>query len=582
MKKVLIFSLAYLPKHVGGAEVSIKEITDRISDIEFHMITNRFDSTLPREERIWNVLVHRIGLVTSNPTMSDLRKFPLNLNKPLFQFLAALKAQQLHWKYGYDATWAMMAHSCGVPAALFKTFNPGVKYLLNLQEGDPPEYIERTMLPVWPLFSRAFTTADVVTVLSTFLGTWARRRGFAGPLEVVPNAVNVRRFDAAVAESELEKVRHSIGKKDGDVLLITTSRLVKKNAVDDVIRALPLMPGQVVFVVVGTGPDETMLKQLAAELGVADRVRFLGHVEQEVMPSYLKASDIFIRPSRSEGFGISFVEAMAAGLPVIATQEGGISDFLFDAMRNPDKETTGWAVDADAPDQIAKAVSAIIANPGEVTRVTAHAVHMVRAKYDWEIIARQTHAILGALISGGSSESIVERALRIAIIAHAGQRRKMRGDDFISHPKAVAALVKSYGFSDAVVAAALLHDVLEDTTYSADEMRAEFGPAVLATVEALSEDKSLSWKDRKSAYIASVRVASNEVKAVSAADKIHNYSSIISDYTVAGPAVWEKFGGGREGQIGFADDMLAMLCESWQHPLVEKLARVVAELKTLE
>jgi hypothetical protein len=49
MKKVLIFSLAYFPKHVGGAEVAIKEITDRISDIEFHMVTNRFDSTLPKE-----------------------------------------------------------------------------------------------------------------------------------------------------------------------------------------------------------------------------------------------------------------------------------------------------------------------------------------------------------------------------------------------------------------------------------------------------------------------------------------------------------------------------------------------------
>ena len=64
VKRVLIFSLAYFPKHVGGAEVSIKEITDRISDIEFHMVTNRFDSTLPRVEKIGNVLVHRIGIAT--------------------------------------------------------------------------------------------------------------------------------------------------------------------------------------------------------------------------------------------------------------------------------------------------------------------------------------------------------------------------------------------------------------------------------------------------------------------------------------------------------------------------------------
>ena len=60
-KKILIFSLAYYPTFVGGAEVAIKEITDRINDIEFHMITLRFDSTKPKEELIGNVMVHRMG-----------------------------------------------------------------------------------------------------------------------------------------------------------------------------------------------------------------------------------------------------------------------------------------------------------------------------------------------------------------------------------------------------------------------------------------------------------------------------------------------------------------------------------------
>ena len=171
MKKVLIFSLAYYPKHVGGAEVAIKEITDRIdkSDIEFHMVTLRFDSTLPKVEKVGNVLVHRIGFTTKNPQMADLRSFPLHLNKILFQFLAAWKASRLHKKYKYDAVWAMMAHSCGVPAGIFKTFNTNIPYILTLQEGDPPEYIERKMALIKPLFRRGFTKADIIQNISTFL-----------------------------------------------------------------------------------------------------------------------------------------------------------------------------------------------------------------------------------------------------------------------------------------------------------------------------------------------------------------------------------------------------------------------------
>jgi glycosyltransferase involved in cell wall biosynthesis len=391
MKKILIFSLAYFPKHVGGAEVAIQEKAARMQDYEFHMVTNRYDSTLPKVEQIGNVLVHRIGLTKPSPSMGDLRKFPLHLNKFIFQFLAAWKALQLHREHHYDATWAMMAHSCGVPAAIFKLFRPRVPFVLELQEGDPPEYIERKMLPLWPLFSRAFTSADVISVISTFLGRWAKRRGFEGTPVLVPNAVNTAHFSKEIPLSRIQEIQDKLGKKMGDVFVITTSRLVYKNAVDDMIRALPHLTPNVHFIILGTGPDDGKLRTLATTLGVKDRVEFVGQVGHAEMPAYLKASDIFIRASRSEGMGNSFVEAMAAGLPVIATQEGGIADFLFDEKRNPDKPITGWAVDRDSPEQIAQAVQAIMSNPEKVRRVVATAKAMVEETYDWDKVAKTMH-----------------------------------------------------------------------------------------------------------------------------------------------------------------------------------------------
>lgn len=393
-KKILIFSLAYYPKHIGGAEVAIKEITDRISpeEYEFHLLCNRFDSILPKEEKIGNVHVHRIGISTKNPSMSDLRKLPLHLNKVLYQWLAFYEAKKLHRKHHFDAIWAMMAHSTGIPAGKFKKVFPGVKYVLTLQEGDPPEYIENKMKMFGRAFDEAFTRADVIQVISTFLGRWAKRKGFQGDPIHIPNAVNTAHFAQEYSTDQLREVRREFGYGDDDVLLVTTSRLVYKNAVDDVVRAIALLPENLKFIVFGTGPDEEKLKTLIATLGVSTRVQLRGQIGHVEMPKYLKACDIFIRPSRSEGMGNSFVEAMAAELPVIATQEGGIADFLFDAKKNPEKGTTGWAVDTDSPEQIRDAVLDIITSPSRTSDVVARARAMAFEKYDWNLIAEQMKA----------------------------------------------------------------------------------------------------------------------------------------------------------------------------------------------
>lgn len=400
MKRMLIFSLNYYPHFIGGAEVALKEITDRIpeEEIEFHMVTLRMDSRLPREERIGNVTVHRIGPAVRAPSIADLKRFPLHYNKHLYQFLAAWEASRLHARYRFDGIWAMMAHSCGIPAALFKLFNPKVPYLLTLQEGDPPEHIERLAKPVWPLFKAGFTKAEYLQPISTFLKAWGARMGFKGKAEVIPNGVSIAHFTKPVPEERIEEMRRSIGKAEGEVALVTTSRLVHKNGIDDVIRALPHLPEHVVFYIYGIGPDEEMLRELAKEQGVASRARFMGQIGHADMPVLLRACDIFIRPSRSEGMGNSFVEAMAAGLPVIATQEGGIADFLFDAKRNPDRPATGWAVDADAPQQIAEVVMDILQHPERVVQVRETALAMVRERYDWERIAASMRALFSRML----------------------------------------------------------------------------------------------------------------------------------------------------------------------------------------
>ncbi len=393
-KRILIFSLAYYPKHIGGAEVAIKEITDRIpqAEYEFHVVCNRYDTTLLREEQIGNVFVHRIGLATKNPSMGDLRKLPLHLCKITYQWQAYWVAKRLHRTYQFDGIWAMMAHSCGVPAAKFKKKYSSVPYVLTLQEGDPPEYIEHKMRIFGKTFTEAFTRADVIQSISTFLQKWAISMGATGKLVFIPNAVDTKKFMTSYSQEELEAVRNELELSARDFALVTTSRLVHKNGIDDVIRALALLPDHVKFIVFGVGPDEEKLKKIIIELKLQNRIQLRGQIGHAVMPKYLKACNAFIRPSRSEGMGNSFVEAMAAGLPVIATQEGGIADFLFDSVRNPTLETTGWAVSKDNPSQIATAVLEIINQPEKVAFVTSRAKVMAVEKYDWDLVANRMEA----------------------------------------------------------------------------------------------------------------------------------------------------------------------------------------------
>jgi glycosyltransferase involved in cell wall biosynthesis len=383
MKRILIFSTAYFP-HVGGAEVAIREITDRLgSEFECTLICARYDASLPRKERIGAVSVHRVG-------------FGIRLlDKILSPFWGAFLARTLAQEKPFDLYWAMMA-TYGSGGAYIANALSAVKVpiVLTLQEGDPPSYIRTKWFGLVGLSWRlALKRSTAVTVISTYLGSLAKEFGYQGEAVLIPNGVDAARFGARGAEEERTLERSKFGKNADGTLLVTTSRLVHKNACDDVIRALALLPERVSFVVYGVGPDEEMLRALARREGVADRVLFMGQIAQDVMPAALHACDIFIRPSRSEGMGNSFIEAMAAGLPVIATQEGGIADFLFDAKRNPEKEPTGWAVAADAPEQIAAAVQDILANPEQVRLVTARAKRMASEEYEWNGIAERMQAV---------------------------------------------------------------------------------------------------------------------------------------------------------------------------------------------
>ena len=364
MKKVLIFSLAYYPR-VGGAEVAIKKITNNIKDIEFHMVTMRFSSADKKKEKNENVTIHRVGQGSGY------------FSKILFIPLAAWEARRLHKTEKFDAVWVMMSYML-LP---FLLSGLRIPYALTLQEGDTEHHMFRRLriLPFLPLINRGFRGATVVQVISNYLGTWARKRGFVGTPEIIPNGCDVFWFGQKIPADNRSRFWTQRGIPSNNIILITTSRLVHKNAVDDVIRALLELPKNIHFVICGEGPLDSYLKNLRKKLKLSERVHFMGQISNTTLVHYLHASNIFIRPSRSEGMGNSFIEAMAAGLPVIATQEGGLKDFISPEV--------AWVVEKNRPDQIALQIKDILGNPEHTQKVIESARNLAVQKYDWQLLA---------------------------------------------------------------------------------------------------------------------------------------------------------------------------------------------------
>jgi len=394
MKRILIFSLTYHP-YIGGAEVAIKEITDRIDPVEyaFDMITLRFDRNLPAVERFGNITLHRIGFTADAPKISD-RRMPwqCKIAKILFPFTSFFKAVALNREHHYDLIWAMMANYAAFGALLFKYTHPRTPYLLELQDGNSLEQV-KTRQPIlrmmWPLYRKLYLKADMIKVISRFIEQLTREIGYTGPVVVIPNAVDTAKFSAHVPEERLEELRTRFDKKKGDAFLFTASRLVLSRGVEDVIRSLKHLPVHVKFLVAGDGQDRDALEEIALKEGVAERVIFAGHVGHEDLPAYFKVSDIFVRPSIIEGFGNAFVEAFAAGIPVVATPVGGIPDFLFDPIQNPEHKPTGIFCKVRDPESIAQAVREYLDNPQLTAQIVANARALAIEKYDWDIIARE-------------------------------------------------------------------------------------------------------------------------------------------------------------------------------------------------
>jgi rhamnosyl/mannosyltransferase len=203
-----------------------------------------------------------------------------------------------------------------------------------------------------PFLRRVLLRADrILPTNQRYVETSPYLRPLAAKCTVVPLGIDLRRF-AAANTVQVE----AIHRQYGPPLLVFVGRLRYYKGLEYLIRAMPQVPAR--LLVIGTGPMGKPWQALTAELGLTDKVIFLGDVDDADLPAYCHASRVFVLPSsqRSEAYGVSMLEGMACGLPAVSTELGTGTSYV-----NQDGQT-GLVVPPCDPAALATAINRLLAD----------------------------------------------------------------------------------------------------------------------------------------------------------------------------------------------------------------------------
>jgi len=367
--KLCVVTHTFLP-HVGGIERVVYEQCKRLMQKKFEpmVLTHRnytdksyvFDGIRVQCYDSVNI-GFRLGIPYAIPQMSSLKTF-----------LETLKANDLIHVHGHPYLSSFLA------AKIAKRYS---KPLVLTQHNTFIEYnnlwdtVEK--LNDFAIGKQVLKEADKIIVVSNATKNYVLSLG-ADPkkIRVLHNGVDLNRFKPlSGVKSEM---RRKLGIAQDASVVLTVRRLVYKNGIDTLVESAEIAVKKnpkLVFVVVGKGPDFEEVKEKIAQLGMQRNFRLTGFVSDEELPLYYNAADLFALPSKSgEGLPLVALEAMACGLPVIATNVGGTSEVMSDDY--------GKLVPPNSPGALAEAILEFSREDLVVLKKDLRA--MMEQRYSWD------------------------------------------------------------------------------------------------------------------------------------------------------------------------------------------------------
>lgn len=319
------------------------------------------------------------------------------------------RAWNLARRYGPTFSWCGNLRPASYPARVLK-FTRGIPYGAILHGGDllrlsammkhsaRRRNVGRNLLGGAAVIvtNSQFTREETIQISAAYdLGVQSDR------IVVIPLGTDPKNFDPAGDPTLARDAFGLAGKR----WMVTVARLVPHKGIDTTLKVLAHLKDRypdLGYAVAGTGPDLARLQQLAAELGVTDRVKFLGSIDDAKIASLHRNAAMYLGLSRREGvevegFGIAISEASASGLAVVGGRSGGVPD----AVREGE---TGVLVDPTSVGDAAAAVARLLDDPASAERLGRGGRAAVESFYNWDRVAREMRRI-GDEVSAGRPPS---------------------------------------------------------------------------------------------------------------------------------------------------------------------------------
>lgn len=365
--KIVIVVFLFVPEKVAGTEMATYNIAKRLNNHEIIVLTS-LDKGLPSESIMDGFKVYRIYRPGKN------NKIGVLLSAPLFWISIFFKL----WKLKPD-----LVHFQGLSTGIIGVFCKKIlkiPYIVWVRGSD--FYLPH---PLMKLFHKSiFENASTIIALTEYMKR-KMKKTVNKEINVIPNGVDLSKF--TINEDKID-IRRELDIPQDKTILISVGRLYPVKGIEYLIRSINHLRethNDLKLLIIGDGAERNNLEKLSEELNNEDYIEFRGKIPNEKIPLYLRASDVFILPSLSEGFPNALLEAMASGLPVVATNIRGLDEILEDGVN-------GFLVNPKSPKEIANKISHIIQDSALSEKFSQN--NKVKAEeYSWETVIKKLNEI---------------------------------------------------------------------------------------------------------------------------------------------------------------------------------------------